>query len=108
MTRQLRCALALIGCAATLAGCGDRDPYRRNDVWYPTGANAANLAAMVANPNDLTTGRSDRRQLVSVPAKAVGRVWSDTPKSLTPGGESGGYSGGGGGGAAPPPAPGGG
>jgi len=65
-----------------LGGCEDRDPYHRTDVWYPSGVNAGNIAAMVANPADLISGhgvqRSDGKEAVT----AVDRVWQDKPKKL--------------------------
>jgi hypothetical protein len=65
-----------------LGGCEDRDPYHRTDVWYPSGVNAWNIAAMVANPADLISGhgvqRSDGKEAVT----AVDRVWQDKPKPL--------------------------
>jgi len=67
-----------------LAGCGSRDPYRRTDVWQPTGSNAANLAAMVANPNDLRQGRGVTRIGTIEPAAAVNRLWTDNPRPLAP------------------------
>ena len=83
-----------------LAGCDSRDPYMRTDVWEPTGANAANLAAMVANPEDLIVGRSGGAANASEPALAVTSIWQDHPKPLTAGGggSSGGSGSGGGGG----------
>ena len=98
MTRHLRPVLAFGVCAGLLAGCGNRDPYKRDDVWYPTGANAANLAAQVAHPADLVRGQNDPRQAAGGPARSVSRVWSDTPKSLTPGASGGGGGSGSGGG----------
>ena len=92
-----RLTLAGAVCVGLLAGCASRDPYKRDDVWYPTGANAANLAAQVADPNDLIRGRGDSKQLVDASARAIGRVRSDSPKSLTPGGTGGGGNGSGGG-----------
>jgi hypothetical protein len=38
-----------------LAGCDRTDPYLREGVWHPNGANDANLRAMVAVPSDLAT-----------------------------------------------------
>ena len=84
MIRYLRLALVIFGCIAILAGCGNRDPYQRNDVWYPTGMNAANLAVQVANPSDLVMGHGDTKQFAAAPAKGVSRVLNDTPKSLSP------------------------
>jgi len=87
---------------AMLGGCSSRDPYARDDVWYPTGAPAANLAAQLANPADLAGGRDDPRQNSASAIAAVNRIWSDTPKTIVAGSATGGASGGGttGGGAA--------
>jgi hypothetical protein len=97
-TRLIVRSSLLIGCMVMLAGCMDRDPYRRTDVWRPTGANAANLAAMVANPNDLISGRGVSSTDSKEPVIAIGRVWSDHPRSFSggAGGSSGGDGGGGG------------
>ena len=103
-------AIAIVG---MLAGCG-RDPYERDDVWYPTGANNANLAAQIVNPRDLQVGRSDPKQMAAPQVKAVERINTDTPKALpivssstTIGGGSGGGGGGTGGGGSTGGAPGG-
>jgi type IV pilus biogenesis protein CpaD/CtpE len=74
-------------CSATivlglLAGCADRDPYRRTDAWYPTGANAGNIAAMVANPNDLVRGHGVQKSDGKEAAVSVERIWTDKPKPL--------------------------
>jgi hypothetical protein len=39
-----------------LAGCDFTDPYLRDGVWRPNGANEINLRAMVASPSDLVRG----------------------------------------------------
>lgn len=61
---MMRIIFALLGFA--VAGCDTIEPYRRTGVWYPTGANADNIAAMTARPRDLVegrhTGRTDARQ----------------------------------------------
>jgi hypothetical protein len=82
-----------------LAGCQSPDPYLRTDVWNPTGANAGNIAAMVANPQDLIRGHGTPIVDAHEPALAVGHVWNDQPKPLgfTSGGSGGGSSGSGGG-----------
>ncbi len=53
-----------IGCAAVallmLGGCAQIDPLTKEGVWRPTGANDANLRAMVAVPSDLAYGRAAR------------------------------------------------
>ena len=91
---------ALVGVAiilGLLAGCADRDPYRRTDVWYPSGVNAGNIAAMVANPNDLIRGRGVQTWGGKEAATSVDHIWTDKPKPLLD--PSGGSSGGGSGGA---------
>jgi type IV pilus biogenesis protein CpaD/CtpE len=99
--------VAFIASLLALAGCDSRDPYLRTDVWQPTGANAGNIAAMVANPHDLISGRGSAVQNSNEPALAVNHIWLDQPKPLStaPGGggggggsSGGGASGGGGGG----------
>lgn len=46
-------ATALLLLLISLAGCKQTDPYMREGVWRPNGANDANLRAMVAVPSDL-------------------------------------------------------
>jgi type IV pilus biogenesis protein CpaD/CtpE len=79
MTRISPALLVLL-----VAGCANTDPYRRTDVWYPTGSNTGNIAAMAARPGDLILGRSgkagDARQAVG----AIDRVWQDRRKPLLP------------------------
>jgi len=65
-----------------VAGCASFDPYRRTDVWYPTGANAGNIAAMVAEPRDLILGHGGDRADARQAAGAVDRVWQDRKKPL--------------------------
>ena len=56
MTRGRNFA-AVVCLLALLSGCNALEPYNRPHSWHPTGANAANLAAMVANPADIAHGR---------------------------------------------------
>ena len=76
-----------------LAGCANLDPYRRADVWSPTGGNAGNIAAMAADPHDLIVGRSENGKDAYEAVGAVDRVWQDKTKPLPKSG--GGASGGG-------------
>jgi uncharacterized membrane protein YgcG len=92
---RLRSILLLTG-LALLAGCANRDPYRRTDVWQPTGSNASNIAAMVANPHDLARGHTEGKQLAKAPELAVEHVWAGPGGAGSSGG--GGSLGGGGGG----------
>ena len=92
------------GLLLTLAGCEWFDPYQREGVWRPVGANQANIAAMVSKPNDLIAGHDDGRTDANPQLIAIGRVSLDVPKSLPSagggGGGGGGSSGGSGGGGA--------
>jgi len=91
MTRLLAglCAITALG------GCMDRDPYRRTDVWRPTGANAANIAAMAADPKDMIRGHGTNRVGSNPTIIAIDRVQTDNHKRLpNPGGGSGGTGGG--------------
>ncbi len=88
-----------------VAGCdiANKDPFERPMTWQPTGANDANLRAMVANPEDLTSGRGARGSHAILANAAVTRVLTDRvkqlPKVTTSGfGGGGGEAGGGGGG----------
>ena len=65
-----------------LSGCQSPDPSLRTDVWNPTGANAGNLAAMVANPEDLIHGHGTATVDAHQPGLAVGHVWNEQPKPL--------------------------
>lgn len=75
-----------------IAGCAQRDPYQRTDVWRPTGVNASNLAAMVANPADLIAGRGESRHDTKASTIAIGHVWAAEPQPLSHGGQGGGSS----------------
>lgn len=74
--------LLLLLSLATLAGCGSRDPYNRTDVWRPTGSNAGNIAAMVANPRDLIQGHGAAREDTKAAALAVDHIWTNQPMPL--------------------------
>lgn len=49
---------ALLLSLLLLAGCDHYESYQRTDVWYPSGVNAANLAATVVDQHDLTHGKA--------------------------------------------------
>jgi type IV pilus biogenesis protein CpaD/CtpE len=75
-----RCLLALP--LFLLTACGSGDPYRNADTWAPSGVNAENLAAMIANPRNLVLGQNGRRADARQAAGAVDRIWQDRPKPL--------------------------
>lgn len=62
--------LLLLG-AGSLGGCTRLDTYNRPYVWHPSGANAANLAAMVARPADLQLGRGSDNTSAAAQAVAI-------------------------------------
>ncbi len=64
------CRPALVG-LLLVSGCATTDPYLKPAQWQPVGANARNLAAMVANPNDLIRGHGDRYTVGSQAAVPV-------------------------------------
>ncbi len=78
----LGCAFSAAILLGLLGGCEDRDPYHRTDVWYPSGVNAGNIAAMVVNPADLIRGHGVQRSDGQEAVAAVNHVWQDKPKPL--------------------------
>ena len=67
MYRVLPPLVLLIASVGALSGCSQLDSYNRPFTWHPTGANAANIAAQVADPDDLIVGRgSDRTDAATV------------------------------------------
>ncbi|MGH7117995.1 MAG: hypothetical protein ACREFP_03210 [Acetobacteraceae bacterium] len=68
--------LAASGC--TMVG----NPMMREGTWHPTGANADNLAAMVANPHDLIAGQSASGTVGPEAALPVARLRKDNVKPL--------------------------
>jgi uncharacterized membrane protein YgcG len=92
MPRSLCKRLTPLAGLLLLAACAERDPYLRDDVWKPTGSNAGNLAAMVANPNDLIVGRTSTLSDTKASAVAIQHIWDGNPQPLTYGSGGGGGS----------------
>lgn len=72
MTRKLVFIGLLLAAAA---GCSETDPYSRPGMWQPEGANAGNMAAMVANPSDLVRGQAGQGVTRQSGEAAVLRLW---------------------------------
>jgi type IV pilus biogenesis protein CpaD/CtpE len=100
--------LLFISVLLALAGCAETDPYEREGVWRPNGANDANLRAMVANPADLARGVGDGRGNSQQAEAAIERLRADKVKALPASGIAqinvSGSSGGGGAGSGSAPA----
>ena len=75
-------ALITLPLLVWIAGCAETDPYQRTGSWQPTGANAINLAAMVANPADLVRGRGERTSIGREAGPPVDRLLSGKPTPL--------------------------
>jgi hypothetical protein len=65
-----------------LAACQQTDPYQREGVWRPNGANAANLRSMVAVPADLASATPESPADGSLAAAAVARLRHDQVRAL--------------------------
>ncbi len=68
--------------ALVLTGCAETDPYSRAFMWQPTGANANNIAAQVANKNDLIRGRGVRGSDGLESVQPIYRLYEGNPKPL--------------------------
>ena len=65
------------------SGCGGAtDPYTRTGSWRPTGANDANLRAMVAVPSDLTLSTPAAPSDGGLAAAAATRLRRDRVRPL--------------------------
>jgi type IV pilus biogenesis protein CpaD/CtpE len=76
-----RLALPLL-VAAALAGCDSLDPYDRPGTWRPTGANDANLRAMLVEPDELFVGTAETGADGHLGAVAVERLRADRVREL--------------------------
>ncbi len=66
-------SLLLLGSAALLSGCMN-DPMDRPGTWRATGANDANLRAMVADQGDLTRGKESTGSVGALAARPIERL----------------------------------
>jgi len=58
------------------------DPFTRSGMWLPQGSNSRNLAAMVANPDDLVQGRGSTGANSPLAIAAVTRLMEGKAKPL--------------------------
>ncbi len=79
---MMRPAALLLPLLLALAGCNQIDPYTREGVWRPNGANAANLRAMVAVPADLVAARPAAPADGALAADALNRLRQDRLRPL--------------------------
>jgi len=79
----------LIATAGALSGCGaTTDTYRRPHTWHPSGVNAANIAAQVADPEDLVVGRGSDTTDAAAVVPGIQQV-DGAPAAAAPGGGAG-------------------
>lgn len=81
----MRRAAIVLAVLALLSGCAGPEPFDRPNTWRPTGANAANLAAMAARPAELARGRGTGPADGQVVAAAVERLRYGRAKPLADG-----------------------
>lgn len=81
MPHRIRAGLVILW-PLLLASCAATDPFGRPGMWNFTGANAANLAVMVADPLDLARGRDHAIADGRLAAAAVSRLRNDRAKPL--------------------------
>ncbi len=80
----------LAGCLPVLlalAGCAATDTYHRPGTWHPDAANAANIAAMAARPEDLLRGRGSPGSDGALAVQALVR-FRDATNSVPGGGQT--------------------
>lgn len=99
--RPARGAAASLLVLASLAGCAATDTYSRPGTWHPDGANAVNIAAMAAHPEDLMRGRGTPGSDGTLAADAIDRLGDGTAPEPGAGQAAGGQAGGPSGFAAP-------
>ncbi len=81
--RGIGCGI-LAGFVLLVAGCSI-DPYERTGLWRPRGSNDGNLAAQVADPNDLVRGKETASSDGVLAAAAIDRLHRGKVKELATG-----------------------
>ena len=77
-----RSAILALALALPAAGCGPQYEIDRPGTWRSTGANDANLRAMVADKRDLASGAASTTNRGNGPARAVTRLYVDRRRPL--------------------------
>lgn len=78
----MRPRLLLLLTLVATAGCDAMEPYRREGVWRPSGANEQNLAVMSVRPQERVTGTGARGAPGFAAAGAIDRLRTDRVKPL--------------------------
>lgn len=81
MTRQALSPIVVV-LALACAGCAAIDPYKAPGLWRPNAANAADLAAEAARPEDFVRGRGAPGGDGQLAGAAVARLRRDQVKAL--------------------------
>lgn len=81
--------ILLVGLGLSLAGCTQYGAWNSPGMWQPTGSNEANLRAMVADPQDLVSGRGRNTAPGDEAAQSVSNLESGKTPSLAGGASSG-------------------
>jgi type IV pilus biogenesis protein CpaD/CtpE len=78
--RRFRFPVLLTSAILALGGCAATEPWEAQGGWHPRGVNDGNLAAMIADPNDLVRGRGTSMSDGTLAAAAVDRLYTGKAK----------------------------
>jgi hypothetical protein len=82
LTRLLPRLLVLSLALPALAACDRTDPYKREGMWRPSGANDTNFELQVARASDLVMGRGADEGNGFQAAAAIARYENDKERAL--------------------------
>ena len=77
-----RSTIFLLSAVALIGGCSQTDPLYKAGAWNPSGVNDSNLAAQVADPEDLVHGQGREDSDGQQAADAVDRLRRGTLKAF--------------------------
>lgn len=78
--RQRNALLAIAVITLPLASCTQYGAWNSQGMWQPIGSNSANLRAMIANPQDIVSGRGS----VTAPGGEAARAVTNFETGRTP------------------------